>query len=64
MAELTSKSEGNFQRALSMLIADNVLFDLNWQGFKGKNKMSNMYIFSNLLYGKCFFHSELYLFLY
>lgn len=54
MQEVNTRNDGNFQKALSMIIADPVLFELNWLGFKGKNKMADMFIFQKLLYEEWF----------
>lgn len=58
MRDVSQKSQGNFQKALSMLMSDNVLFEMNWQGFKGKHKMSDMYIFQKLIYEEWFTHTD------
>lgn len=54
MNDINTRNEGNFQKALSMMIADPVLFELNWLGFKGKQKMADMFLFQNLLYEEWF----------
>lgn len=54
MQEVNTRNDGNFQKALSMIIADAVLFELNWLGFKGKNKMADMFLFQKLLYEEWF----------
>lgn len=46
------KYDDNLGKALTSLVTDEVLFNMNWDGSKGKIQISSLDLFSNFLYSK------------
>ncbi|XP_063709629.1 uncharacterized protein LOC134838102 [Culicoides brevitarsis] len=59
LSELSTQADYNFQRALQRLVADSVMHLLNWQGLKGKTRMKDMKLFSEVLYQTWFQHIDM-----